>query len=649
VFRRENVIGAVVAGAVMLLGLGGAQAAADRSASREARRAAEDGAQAVGRVDSDLLEALIDARRIAAVIGATGQFSPTLARLNSPVLDAVGFVRQGDRGFTVEGDVDLPPEALAEAVPTLDLARDTALPRITPPVGARGAAPRVYVAAAAYANTSGTGFDRVVASTDQRRAASTGWVVARVDMGALLDRAAPPGIDVEVRDAGVLLGSRAPSAEGGRPDVRVPVLAGDRQWDLLVFGAGSPGRSGAVGFVGVTVLLAVAVLMLSAWAGRARARAVSVGLDRSRELDLITSLGPVVQESMDLGRILPTIGVHLRDELGLAGVAVAIPAENGANRDVFVLGAVDDGPPSFELPLEVPAGATMALSLTRGGRSAGVLRIRAGRSLTHRDMEPVRAAAELTTAAIVNAQLFEQQDEAMRRLRDLDELKTVFLGTASHELRTPVTAIAGFATLLDQRWDEFSAEERRLFVGRIAANSNALETLVQDLLDFARLERGKFVISVEAVDLCEMVREVLDRLALLFSTHNIETDLHETGPVLADRNGIERIVTNLTANAVKYSPAGTTVTVRVAPSLGGAELIVDDQGPGVPEAERTRIFARFFRGVGEAVIRTKGTGIGLAVVKEFVDEMGGEVSVSPAPGGGARFRVLLKAANQEAS
>jgi signal transduction histidine kinase len=374
-----------------------------------------------------------------------------------------------------------------------------------------------------------------------------------------------------------------------------------------------------------------------------------VGAHRTRELDLITSLAPVVQESMDLGRILPTIGVRLREELGLAGMAVAVPGVDGAFRDVFVLGALDDVPPSADLPAEVPAGATAAMSLARGGRSAGVLRVRAGRSLTQGDLEPIRAAADLITAAIVNAQLFEQQDEAMRQLRDVDELKTVFLGTASHELRTPVTAIAGFAALLDQRWDEFTPEQRRMFAGRIAANANALDTLVQDLLDFARLERGKLVVAFEAVDLCEMVREVLDRLALLFSTHTIDTDLHETGPVLADRNGIERIVTNLTANAVKYSPAGTTVTVRVRSAPGGAELVVDDEGPGVPVDERSRVFARFFRGSGQAVIRTKGTGIGLAVVKEFVDEMGGEVSVAGAPGGGARFRVILRAANLEAS
>lgn len=649
VFRRETVIGVVVAGAVTVLGLGAAQASADRSSGRAATRTAEDGAQAVSRIGADLTGAFDDTRRLAAVISATGRFLPALTRTTSPVLDAVGLVRQADRGFTVEGGLDLPSDALAEAVPTLDLARDTAVPRLTPPVRVGSGPARVYLAAATYAARPGAPFDAVLASTDERRSAHTGWVLARLDMGALLERAAPGAVDVVVRDAGLLLGSSAPSAQSGRPDVRAPVLAGDRQWDLQVFGSGQPGRSGAFGFAGVTVLLAAAVLMLSVGAGRARARAESVGLDRSRELDLITSLGPVVQESMDLGRILPTIGVHLRDELGLVGVAVAVPAEDGTYRDVFVLGSVGEGPPSFELPSEVPAGATVALSLTRGGRSAGVLRIRAGRSLTDRDLEPVRAAAELTTAAIVNAQLFEQQDEAMRRLRDLDELKTVFLGTASHELRTPVTAIAGFATLLDQQWDEFSSEDRRLFAGRIAANANALEALVQDLLDFARLERGKLVVSFEAVDLCEMVREVLDRLALLFSTHNIETNLHETGLILADRNGIERIVTNLIANAVKYSPPGTTVTVNVTPSPGGAELLVDDQGPGVPEAEHSRIFARFFRGSGEGVIRTKGTGIGLAVVKEFVDEMGGEVSVSQAPGGGARFRVLLKAANQEAS
>ena len=644
--RRETVVGILVAGAVTVLGLGGAQAVAGRGSSRAATRTAEDGAQAVGRMDSDLAEALYDARRVAALIGAAGRFSPTLARLTSPVLDGVGFVRQGGQGFVAEGGLDLPAEALAELVPTLDLARDTALPRLTPPVRAGGV--RVYVAAASYTPAPGAAFDRILASTDQRRAAHTGWILARVNMGVLLDRAAPAAAEIAVRDGGLLLGSTARSDRFTDPDAEASVLPGDRQWDLLVVGTGEGGRNGAVGFAAAALLLAVGVLVLSVRAGRARARAESLGQDRYRELDLITSLGPVVQESMDLGRILPTIGVHLRQELGLAGVAVAVPGEDGALRDVFALGAVDDGPPSFELPVEVPAGNTVALSLTRGGRSAGVLRIRAGRSLTQRDLEPVRAAAELITAAIVNAQLFEQQDEAMRRLRDLDELKTVFLGTASHELRTPVTAIAGFATLLDQGWDDFTAEQRRLFAGRIAANANALESLVQDLLDFARLERGKLVVSVQAVDLCEMVREVLDRLALLFSTHTIETDLHETGPVLVDRNGIERIVTNLTANAVKYSPPGTTVTVRVAPAPGGAELIVDDEGPGVPEAEHSRIFSRFFRGAGEAVIRTKGTGIGLAVVKEFVDEMGGEVSVSQSPGGGARFRVMLKAASQEA-
>ena len=408
----------------------------------------------------------------------------------------------------------------------------------------------------------------------------------------------------------------------------------------------------AVALILFALAVGLAVVGVGVVDGRRRVAASGEVAHRLAQLRLMTSLAPVVQQSMDLGHILPAVAIRLRDELDLAGIGFAVPDSKGELREVFSLGSVESVETTGDFPSSVSTGQSVAVALHRGGRSAGVLRLRAARALNADDLEPLRATAELTTAAIVNTQLFEQQDEALRQLREVDEMKTVFIGTASHELRTPITAISGFAELLAEQWDQFSDEQRRAFAGRIVANASALDSLVQDILDFARLERGRLVVTSQSVDLTLVAASVLERLAVTFATHTLATDLAPTPLVMADASGLERILTNLTSNAVKYSPHGTTVTIRTAPADGGAELTVDDEGPGVPAAERSRIFSRFYRGSGQAVLRTRGTGIGLSVVHELADQMGGEVSVSTAPGGGARFRVWLGSApvpNQEAT
>jgi signal transduction histidine kinase len=310
---------------------------------------------------------------------------------------------------------------------------------------------------------------------------------------------------------------------------------------------------------------------------------------------------------------------------------------------VYALGSAVAAAPSSRLKDTLDPGESAAITLDRGGRTVGVLRVRASRALDVDELDALRGAAELATAAIVSSQLFEQQEAAIRALRVVDELKTAFLSTASHELRTPVAAIKGFATLLDESWDGGPDADHKLYAGRILANANALDVLLQDLLDFSRLERGRRLVSPTLIDITAITEQVMARLSVVFSQHDLAKDLRPTPPVLADREGLERILTNLASNAVRYSPPGTTVTVRTAPSAGGAELIVDDEGPGVPPADREKVFARFFRGSSDEVIRTRGTGIGLAVVKEYVDQLGGAVSVGRAPTGGARFRVWFAA------
>ncbi|MGH9085951.1 MAG: sensor histidine kinase, partial [Acidimicrobiales bacterium] len=205
------------------------------------------------------------------------------------------------------------------------------------------------------------------------------------------------------------------------------------------------------------------------------------------------------------------------------------------------------------------------------------------------------------------------------------------------------TAITGFASLLTASWDRFDEQQRRDFVDRIGANARSLSAVVQDLLDFSLLDKGTLAVNVEEIDLPALVGSVVDRLAPMFTEHEVDFSATEAPRIAGDVNGIERIVTNLLTNAVKFSPAGTTITVTAGPSEGGyaAEVVVADQGPGVPPEDRQRIFTRFYRGSGEAVVQTRGVGIGLSVVAEFVARLRGEVALDDAPGGGARFTVRL--------
>jgi signal transduction histidine kinase len=279
------------------------------------------------------------------------------------------------------------------------------------------------------------------------------------------------------------------------------------------------------------------------------------------------------------------------------------------------------------------------MALQRGGRSVALLQLVAGRTLDDTDLHSLRAITELITAAVVNASLYASQQEAVRRLRDLDGLKTVFLSTASHELRTPATAIGGFASLLSGSWDRFDDAQRREFAARIAANARALGEVVQDLLDFSLLDRGRVHLTIHPVDLGSIARSVVDRLGPALPEHEVVCRIDDVPPIAGDTNAIERIATNLLTNAAKFSPGGSTVTVEVVPAGDGAALLVSDEGTGVPVEEREQVFTRFYRGSGDAVVRTRGVGIGLSVVAELAERMAGHVSIDDAPGGGARFAV----------
>ena len=369
--------------------------------------------------------------------------------------------------------------------------------------------------------------------------------------------------------------------------------------------------------------------------------AKSAGARRLQEASATTAeLATVAQYSLDVADLLPALTTELAAALGLQGLSLGAPTADG-ERLFFSWGvAPAPVPASSALPARVLAGETLCLVLGRGGRTVARLRLLAGRDLDAHDLSALGAVTEVLTSALANAEAFAQQRDLLERMRSVDELKTVFLATASHELRTPVSAIAGYAQLLATSWDSLSSEEAQRYAAQVDNNAQRLGALVEDLLDFSRLERGAGVVGAESVlDLGEVVTRILDEQRDLAPDHQVLHQSVDGLGVAGSLQAIERVVSNLVGNAAKYSPAGTVIRVFVREKRGRAELAVDDEGPGVPAAEREQIFTRFFRGRGDSVVATRGAGLGLAIVSEFAATMGGQVSVTSAPSGGARFVV----------
>jgi len=221
-----------------------------------------------------------------------------------------------------------------------------------------------------------------------------------------------------------------------------------------------------------------------------------------------------------------------------------------------------------------------------------------------------------------------------------DQVKDAFLGTVSHELRTPLTAISGFARLLADRWERLDPDERRESLTCIGRSSDTLSRLLDDLLEFNRTGDQAPALSMVTLDLAVVAQRAVDELGPLTTTHNLRLET-ERVDIRADRVAVTRIITNLVTNAVKFSPDGSTVTVTARCEEGMAVLEVADQGPGVPSDEQALVFERFYRGSPKGSPRRPGTGIGLAVVKDLTERLGGSVHILDGRTGGAVFRVEL--------
>ena len=226
--------------------------------------------------------------------------------------------------------------------------------------------------------------------------------------------------------------------------------------------------------------------------------------------------------------------------------------------------------------------------------------------------------------------------------RRADRVRRDFIANASHELRTPVTAIRAAAeTLLDMSLDV----QMRAFVEVIARHTDRLSRLTEDLLDLSRLETGEWKPALTALQLAPLGAAALELVRTRAAEKNITlgSDIPERLRANADRRALEQILVNLLDNAVKYTPNGGRVTL-LGDGLGPTVMLsVVDTGPGIPMEHLARIFERFYRADAGRSRELGGTGLGLAIVKHLAQAMGGEAGVESS-GNGSRFWVKLPTA-----
>jgi PAS domain S-box-containing protein len=273
--------------------------------------------------------------------------------------------------------------------------------------------------------------------------------------------------------------------------------------------------------------------------------------------------------------------------------------------------------------------------------------------------QPVRAAdghleGILSLAHEVTVLVLERQRQRAQiaNLRELDEAKDQFLGILSHELRTPINAILGFSSLLDDEVGGQLNQEQHRFANHILAATDRLLALVNDLLDMSRIQAGKFTISANPMPMEGVVEDVLANLAPAAAAKQIALvpRLQPDRPwVRGDRLRLEQVVANLVGNAIKFTQPGGRVEVRSFHRDGQLRVEVADNGPGIPAWAHEKLFKTFSQVDMSTTRASGGVGLGLAICKSLVEALGGRIGLESQEGQGTTIWFTLPIVDQPPS
>ena len=353
----------------------------------------------------------------------------------------------------------------------------------------------------------------------------------------------------------------------------------------------------------------VAAAFVSSLAELGRARAAEADL-RRREADLMAELARVLLGRPSVDAALPVAAERIATALELPSAAL-------------VLGEAPEQPDR------------LSLAVSRDGDRIGTLVIPAGiePEALARLRDRLVPGLEALLAAAIDREALMRATVETEALRRSDDIKTALLRTVSHDLRTPLTAIRAAAEALSS--PTITEADRQELRAAIVEDSDRLASLVDNLLDLSRLRTGSAEPSRDWTSIEEVIEAALDDLQLDRDRFRLSID-EQLPFIRADSAQLERTFVNLLANAIRYS-GDEPVSVRAREVSGRLVIRIVDRGPGIPEKELERIFEAFYR--GSASDSHGGAGLGLAIVRGFVEANGGQVSVESLPGQGTAFVV----------
>jgi two-component system sensor histidine kinase KdpD len=282
--------------------------------------------------------------------------------------------------------------------------------------------------------------------------------------------------------------------------------------------------------------------------------------------------------------------------------------------------------------------SAMSVPLVNREELLGVLNCNASvqRVFTEYDLRALSLFAEQAAAAIANARLYERQREHVKTLMEIDQLKTEFISSVSHDLRTPLTAIFGSAKVAMHH--DLSDEDRRELLMSIERQAGRLAQMVQQLLDTAELQNQEPFRAAGVVDLARRLRAIASAYTL--QGIDLSVDVPSELAVHGEGGALDRVFNNLIENALRYGAQPIVIRARPEGEVVRCEVI--DRGAGIPDDQFERIFERFHR--GDRARSSSGLGLGLSIVRKIVEAHGGSVWAENEPDGGARLCVTLHAA-----
>ncbi len=361
---------------------------------------------------------------------------------------------------------------------------------------------------------------------------------------------------------------------------------------------------------------------------------------REREATTLYALSRVLEEQTGLEDTLASVTRMITEVFGFTGCEILVSSDDQAfhSRARFLSGpAAGEGFPAGTREVDIPLAARQM--------NVGILRL----YLRETDPPPDSSILRLLTTFAAQAGLYIERAKLSREasraqlLEESDRLKSALLSSVSHDLRTPLAAIKASATVLLQEDAALDATTRTDLLSAINEETDRLNHLVGDLLDQSRIEAGALRLKRDWCDMDELIRAVVRRLASPLAVFPVRMQLPADLPlILADYVQVDRVISNLLDNAIRFAPPGTAIEIAARTGEGELTVTVTNQGPAIPARLHPNLFDKFYR-ISEDRSPKMGTGLGLSICKGIVEAHGGRIWVeSPVTGdSGTRFAFTL--------